>query len=63
MEVKATLVERTSSKGNKYTAIEISITDKVKKLVFLNDSELELLKLSQSNDVTEIESNTFPWSK
>lgn len=62
MEVKATLVERTSKNGNQYTAIEISITDKVKKLVFLNESELELLKLSQDKNIPE-EQNSFPWTK
>lgn len=46
MQVKAILVERTSQKGNKYTCVEIYITPTVKKLVFLNDVELELLRLS-----------------
>lgn len=46
MNIKAELVEKVSKKGNKYIAIEVSITDKIKKLVFLSDAELELLKLT-----------------
>lgn len=47
MQVKAILVERTSKKGTKYTCIEVYVTPTIKKLVFLNEAELELLKLSQ----------------
>lgn len=47
MEVKAILVERVSKAGNPYTAVEIQITDKLKKLVFLSPAEVELLKLSK----------------
>lgn len=46
MNVKAVLVDRTSKKGNKYTCIEVYITNNIKKLIFLSDAELELLKLS-----------------
>jgi len=46
MNVKAVLVEKTSKKGNIYTCIEIYLTDTIKKTVFLEDAELELLKLS-----------------
>lgn len=46
MNVKAVLVERISKKGNKYTCIEVYITNNIKKIVFLNDAELELLRLS-----------------
>lgn len=49
MNIKAVLVERISKKGNQYTAIEISLSDKVKKLVFLNQAEVELLKLTSTN--------------
>lgn len=45
MKINAELVERTSKTGNKYIAIEVSITDSIKKLVFLSPAELELLKL------------------
>lgn len=47
MEIKGILVERVSKNGNPYTAIEIQITDKLKKLVFLSPAEIELLKLSK----------------
>lgn len=47
MQVEAYLVERVSKKGNKYTAIEVVISGNIKKLVFLTDAELELLKLTQ----------------
>lgn len=46
MNIKATLVEKMSKKGNKYICIEVYITDNIKKLVFLTDAELELLRLS-----------------
>lgn len=46
MQVKAILVDRTSKKGNTYTCVEVYITNNIKKLVFLNQAELELLRLS-----------------
>lgn len=46
MNIKAELVERISKNGNKFIAIEVTITDKIKKLVFLSPAELELLKLT-----------------
>lgn len=49
MNVNAELVEKISKNGNKYVCIEISLTDKVKKVVFLTDAEVELLKLFLSN--------------
>lgn len=47
MKLQALLVEKTSSKGNKYICLEIPITDNYKKVVFLDSSEIELIKLSQ----------------
>lgn len=49
MPVKAVVVERTSKSGNPYVAIEVYITDTIKKLVFLTPAELELLKLHANN--------------
>lgn len=49
MKIDAVLVQRLSKSGNPYTAIEISITDKIKKLVFLNQAELELLKITTNS--------------
>lgn len=45
MNLKAVLVEKVSKKGTPYLCIEVSITDKIKKLVFLNPAELELIRL------------------
>ncbi len=49
MKLNAMLVEKISSKGNKYICVEIYLTDKVKKVVFLTDSEVELIKLWNSS--------------
>lgn len=48
MQFKAVLVERISKSGNPYVAIEVSITDKIKKLVFLTPAELELIKMNSN---------------
>lgn len=45
MKLDAKVVERISKKGNPYTAIEITIGT-YKKIVFLNDAELALVKLN-----------------
>lgn len=47
-EFKATLETRTSKKGNQYEVLVIKLTDKLEKLVFLEQAELELLKLSSN---------------
>ena len=44
------LETRTSKKGSKYEVLVIKITDKTEKLVFLEPAELELLKISNSNN-------------
>lgn len=49
MEVKATLEEKTSKNGNKYTAIIIHLTDTCTKTVFLDPAEIELLKVTNKN--------------
>lgn len=46
MNLKCQLVEKTSQKGNKYICVEIYITENYKKVVFLEQSEIELIKLS-----------------
>ena len=43
-----TLETRTSKKGSEYEVLVIKLTDKLEKLVFLDQAELELLKLSNS---------------
>lgn len=55
-EFKCFLEERTSKKGTSYQCIVIKITDKLEKLVFLSDAELELLKINNSKP-------TSPYSK
>ena len=46
MDVKARLVEKVSKKGNSYVCIEVYFTETIKKMVFLTDAELELLRLT-----------------
>lgn len=46
-EFKATLETRTSKKGTEYEVLVIKLTDNLEKLVFLDQAELELLKLSK----------------
>ena len=49
-EFKATLETRTSKKGSQYEVLVIKLTDKLEKLVFLDQAELELLKLSSEDN-------------
>ena len=44
-EFKATLETRTSKKGNQYEVLVVQLTYKLEKLVFIEQAELELLKL------------------
>lgn len=45
MDIKCRLEEKISSKtGKPYICLEISLTDSYKKLVFLKDAEIELIK-------------------
>lgn len=48
MDVKATLVEKTSKSGNKYKCVELHLTDTYTKIVFLDNAELELLALNDN---------------
>ena len=43
-ELKATLVKKTSKKGNDYECVMLNLTPTYQKVVFLEDAELELLK-------------------
>lgn len=47
--IKCNLVEKVSKKGNNYLCLEIYLTDTYKKIVFLEPSEIELLKLSNND--------------
>lgn len=44
-DLKATLVKKTSKKGNYYECVMIELTPNYQKVVFLEDAELELLKI------------------
>ena len=46
--IKCNLVEKVSKKGNNYLCLEIYLTDTYKKVVFLEQAEIELLKLSNN---------------
>ena len=46
--IKATLETRTSQKGNEYQVLVIKLTDSYEKLVFLDKSEIELLKITKN---------------
>lgn len=48
MDVKATLETRQSKSGNDYQVVVIHLTPTYEKLVFLDKSEIELLKLSNT---------------
>lgn len=45
-ELKATLVKRTSKKGTDYECVMIQLTPTYEKPVFLENAELELLKMN-----------------
>lgn len=49
-QVNATLEERESKKGSKYQVLVIKLTDSYEKLVFLDQAEVELLKLQPSSN-------------
>ncbi len=46
--LNATLTEKTSKKGTTYTCIEIELTPTLKKKVFLDQAEVEVVKLYYS---------------
>lgn len=46
MPIECNLVQRTSKNGKDYVCLEIRISEHSRKIVFLTDSELELIKLT-----------------
>lgn len=50
MELKATLKEDVSKKGNTYYYVSLMLTPHCEKKVFLETSEIELIKLSYSQN-------------
>lgn len=47
--MKCELVEKTSKNGNKYIALEVSLTPTYKKVIFLDQAEIELIKVYTQN--------------
>lgn len=45
MNLKCQLLEKTSKTGKKYLCLEVVLTENYKKLIFLDDAELELLRI------------------
>lgn len=50
MDVKATLETRQSKEGRDYQVIVVKLTDNYEKLVFLDRSEIELLRVTKKNE-------------
>lgn len=46
MNVKSVLVSKTSKDGKPYVCLEIYLTENTKKVVFLTEAEIELIKLT-----------------
>ena len=46
MKLNAILCEKISKKGSPYICVEVYLTDKIKKLVFLTQAEVELVKMN-----------------
>ncbi len=45
MKLNAIVCEKVSKSGKLYICIEVYLTDKIKKMVFLTPAELELIKI------------------
>lgn len=51
MDVKAKLVEKVSEKtGNKYVCIEVYLTPTYKKILLVNNAEVELIRLANTKN-------------
>lgn len=61
-ELKATLVKRTSKKGNDYECVMVQLTPTYQKMVLLEKSELELLK-ALKEDTDSKSSSKLPFDK
>ena len=61
-ELKATLVKRTSKKGNDYECVMVQLTPTYQKMVLLEKSELELLK-AVKEDTDSKSSSKLPFDK
>lgn len=61
MDIKATLETKISKAGTEYQVIELQLTDTYKKSVFLEKSELELLKIYNSDKSKSKKDNFDPF--
>lgn len=61
-ELKATLVKRTSKKGNDYECVMVQLTPTYQKMVLLEKPELELLKVVKE-DTDSKSSSKLPFDK
>lgn len=61
-ELKATLVKRTSKKGNDYECVMVQLTPTYQKMVLLEKAELELLK-ALKEDTDSKSSSKLPFDK
>ena len=61
-ELKATLVKRTSKKGNDYECVMVQLTPTYQKMVLLEKAELELLK-ALKEDTDSKSSSMLPFDK
>lgn len=50
MNLRGVLVEKVSKAGNTYYCVELYLTETYKKIVFLDEAEIELLRLSHSKE-------------
>ena len=50
MDIKAQLLEKTSKEGNKYQVVVLKLTNTYEKMVFLDKAEIELIKMTNSNN-------------
>lgn len=50
MEIKGELTTKVSKNGSPYQCIVLKLTPTYEKIVFLTSSEIELLKITQSNN-------------
>lgn len=57
LKFECSLETRTSKKGTTYEVLVIKLTDRLEKLVFLDQAELELLKMNSSKN------NKLPFEK
>ena len=58
-ELKATLVKRTSKKGTEYECVMLQLTPTYEKPVFLEQAELELIRMNDPKNTKSKELDIF----